>query len=263
MTARPPWAPDGAPPAHRPPRCHAPELGRAGSTIDLPPDEAAHLARVLRLHPGDAVEVFDGEGRAADGRIDSIGRHAARVVLGPVRVAPAPAFEGILVQALPKGEKKDLIVRMAVETGLARLIFVEAERSVVRLDPDDAVRRTERWMRIAVGAAKQCGRDRLPRIDAVADLPSAVASAPAPVRIFCEAVADARPLRDLLREASAANAGSVAIFVGPEGGFAADEIAALRAAGARPASLGPLILRTESAALVAMGVLLCEFAPSA
>lgn len=245
--------------AHPPPRCHAPRLGEGGGLLELEGDEAAHLSRVLRLRPGDAVEVFDGAGRAAPAVIDILGRHGVRLRVGAARLTPPPAFEGILVQALPKGEKKDLIVQKAVELGLSRLVFVESERSVARLDADGVAHRAERWTRIAVGAAKQCRRDRLPRIEAAGDLDAAIAVVKAGLRIFCEALPGAVPLRDLLRGASQAGETSVAIFVGPEGGFSPSEIRSLVNAGARPACLGPFILRTETAALLAMSALLYEF----
>lgn len=262
MSAGPPCSADGAPgaPAHPPPRCHAPRLPPAGGILDLDGDEAAHLSRVLRLREGDGVEVFDGAGASASARIESAGRRGVRLLVGETRMSPAPAFEGILVQALPKGEKKDFIVQKAVELGLARLVFVESERSVARLDAEGGARRAERWSRIAVGAAKQCRRDRLPVLSAAPDVPAAVAALPAGVRILCEVHPGARPLRGILREAAAAGVRSVTVFVGPEGGFAPGEVDCILGAGAAVASLGPNVLRAETAALYVMAALAYEFA---
>jgi 16S rRNA (uracil1498-N3)-methyltransferase len=261
MTADRPCSVEGesGPPGHAAPRCHAARLGAAGSILDLDGDEATHLSRVLRLNPGDAVEVFDGTGGSAAARIESCSRHGVRIRIDQVRSSPPPGFEGILVQALPKGEKKDLIVQKAVELGLARLVFVESERSVARLGGEGASRREQRWQRVAIGAAKQCRRDWLPRIEAAPDVPAAVASVPAGVRVLCEALPGARPLRDVLREASVAGAASVTLFVGPEGGYSPAEIRLILDAGACAASLGPTILRTETAALFAMSALAYEF----
>ncbi len=262
MTAdRPCSAEEASPrPGHSKPRCHAARLGGAGGVLDLDGDEAAHLARVLRLRPGDAVEVFDGAGGSAAARIESCSRHGVRIRIDEVRCSPPPAFEGVLVQALPKGEKKDLIVQKAVELGLGRLVFVESERSVARLAGEGASRRDERWRRIAIGAAKQCRRDRLPRIEAAPDVATALASVRAGPRVLCEALPGARPLRDVLREAAAAGAASVVLFVGPEGGYSPAEIRMILDSGACAASLGPSVLRTETAALYAMSALAYEFA---
>ncbi len=262
MTASPPCCGDGArsPGPHRPPRCHTACLAGARGAVEIMPDEALHLSRVLRLRPGAAVEVFDGCGRSAAGRIEALERGGGRIsIAGPIVESPRPPFEGVLVQAMPKGEKKDLIVQKAVELGLARLVFVEAERSVARIGTDDAARQKERWMRVAVAAAKQCGCDRLPAMETCAGIGAALAAVPSGVRILCETLPGARPLREILREAASQNAGSLAVFVGPEGGFSSDEVRMLLAAGAKAASLGSHILRTETAALLAMSVMLYEF----
>lgn len=262
MTASPPCCGDGdrAPGLHRPPRCHTACLAGVTGEVEIPRDEARHLARVLRLRPGAAVEVFDGCGRSAAGRIEALEGGGGRVALaGPVLESPRPAFEGVLVQAMPKGEKKDLIVQKAVELGLGRLVFLEADRSVARIGDDDAARQKERWMRVAVAAAKQCGCDRLPVIETCAGIGAALAAVPSEVRILCETLAGARPLREIVSAAASRRPGSIVVFVGPEGGFSPGEVRTLLAAGAQPASLGPRILRTETAALLAMSVLLYEF----
>lgn len=262
MTGNPPCCGDGAraPGPHRPPRCHTACLTGVRGEVEIAQDEALHLSRVLRLRPGAAVEVFDGCGRSAAGRIEALARGGGRVsIVGPMVESPPPSFEGVLVQAMPKGEKKDLIVQKAVELGLSRLVFLEAERSVARIGADDAARQKERWMRVAVAAAKQCGCDRLPAIETRVGIDAALAAVPSDVRILCETLPEARPLREILREADARRPGSVTVFVGPEGGFSPDEIRILLASGAQAASLGPRILRTETAALFAMSVLLYEF----
>lgn len=262
MTGSPPCCGDGvrAPVPHRPPRCHTARLAGGQVAVEISPDEALHLDRVLRLRPGAAVEVFDGCGRSAAGRIEALGRGGGRVLVdGPVIESPPRAFEGVLVQAMPKGEKKDLIVQKAVELGLGRLVFLEAERSVARIGADDAARRKDRWMRVAVAAAKQCGCDRLPAIGTCVGIDAALAAVPSEVRILCETLPGARPLREIVRAAACRRPGSVTVFVGPEGGFSPGEVRVLLAAGAQSASLGPHVLRTETAALLAMSVMLYEF----
>lgn len=263
MTARPEWAADPASPdpRRRIPRVHAPAADWAGGRIELPPDEAHHLTRVLRLGEGDAVEVFDGAGRSAEGRLTAIGKRRATVeIAGAPCVEPAPAVELILVQSLPKGHKADLIVQKGVELGLARLLFVETARSVARLGPEGDDDRAARWRAVAVSAAKQCGRNRLPAIEACDRVESALGRVPADAaRMACLPAAGAPPLRDALRAAAEQGARSVAAFVGPEGGFDPAEAGLLLRSGARAVSLGRHVLRTETAALFVMSALAYEF----
>lgn len=262
MTVHPPCDADGRP-AHRCPRCFAAGLEAADGWLELSEAESAHLVRVLRLRPGDPVEVFDGAGRSADARMAEPGRRSVKLCIeSAVRMSPAPAFEGVLAQALPKGEKADWIVQKAVELNLGRLIFWIAARSEVRKKAADADSRSERWARIAVAAAKQCGRDRLLEIGIVSGVEAVIDATPGLRRIVCELIPGVRPLRTILREAADGGVRSIALHIGPEGGLAPDESAALLAAGGEPASMGSTILRTETAAIAAMCALNYEFSES-
>lgn len=223
-----------------------PERIRRGRA-SLTPEASHYLRGVLRLPPGAEVEVFDGTGgeyRATLGRGDEL-------VLGPRRQAAPPGARVWLAFALSKGEKSDLVVQKATELGAERLLPWAAERSVVRLQPGRAAGRVRRWRRIAAEAARQSGRSDVPVVDAPAPLPQVLAAAPPGfVRILFHAGGGA-PLMDVV-EAGAA--GFLAV-VGPEGGLAAAEMEACRAAGARLASLGPRVLRSETAAIVAAALL--------
>jgi len=220
---------------------------------------AAYVARVHRLAEGDAFVAFDPE-RAIEGdaRIVSIGAggRAVRVHIAAVRPAEVRAPRPVtLVQALGKGDKMDAIVRDATELGATRIVPVIAERSVVR--PEDAAARAQRWRRIAVEAARQCGRGDVPRIEEPVGLAAALAG------VMDEGTAAwgaclvphaAASLGDALRALDPH--APVTIVVGPEGGLSAVEIDACEAVGLRAVGLGPLVLRTETVCAAVLGALL-------
>jgi 16S rRNA (uracil1498-N3)-methyltransferase len=227
-------------------RIHIPRARIEPGRAALAPDEAHYLRDVLRLAPGDAVEAFDGEG----------GRHEARIapgfdalLLGPRGEAAPPRALVHLAFALAKGEKNDLVVQKATELGAARLLPFAAARSVVRLDAERGDDRARRWRRIAAEAARQCGRAEVPDVAAPAPLAAALAAAPAGFRLV---VFDAGglPLEAALDPAAPGHL----VVTGPEGGLTAGEVEACVAAGARVASLGPRVLRAETAALAAVAL---------
>ena len=214
----------------------------------LGPEARRYLADVLRLAPGASIEVFDGRG----------GRYAATIEpgfesvrLGPRASSPAPGAEIALLVALAKGEKMDLVVQKATELGVARVLSFEAERSVVRLEPAKGEERAARWRRIAEEAARQCGRDDVPDVLPPASLARALADLAPGTRAFVFHPGGAG------MEAAAAPA--LAAVVGPEGGLTDDEVRACEAAGALRASLGPRVLRAETAAIVAVALLQARF----
>jgi 16S rRNA (uracil1498-N3)-methyltransferase len=228
--------------------------------VHLPPDRigedraaltepARHYLRdVLRLVPGDAVELFDGGGAAWEA---TVGPGFEALLLGARRETPpgGPALH--LLFALAKGEKSELVVQKATELGAARLAPWAAERSVVRLDAAKGVERAERWRRIAEEAARQCGRADVPAVDAPARLAAALAAVPAGFRVVVLHGEGGAPLRALGLE----GAPGVAAVVGPEGGLTAEELRACQAAGALRASLGPRTLRAETAAIAVVALL--------
>jgi 16S rRNA (uracil1498-N3)-methyltransferase len=212
-----------------------------------------HLRAVLRLREGDALEVFDGRGGAYDAKVARLGADEALLSLGPRREAPARRRISV-VQGLPKGEKLELVIQKGTELGAAAFAPAFAARSVVKLDGPRAQERTRRWQAIAEEAARQCGRADVPVVHPPRPLVEAV-RALGPARVL---VLDEEEKSALLGEAHemAAPEDALALVVGPEGGLSREEVAALVAsAGAIPVSLGPLVLRTETAALAALAVL--------
>lgn len=227
-------------------RVYLPPGRIAGGRARLTGEASHYLRGVLRLLPGDEVEVFDGSGgawRCTLGEGDEL-------TLGPRREAPLPGARIWLAFALAKGEKADLVVQKATELGVERLLPFVAERSVVRLDSKRAAGRVARWRRIAAEAARQCGRADVPAVDAPAPLAAAFGAAPAGFRLLVFHAAGGEPL------AGAMSAPVVGHFlvVGPEGGLAPEEVEACLAAGGRLASLGPRVLRAETAAMVAVAL---------
>ncbi|HEY7375832.1 MAG TPA: 16S rRNA (uracil(1498)-N(3))-methyltransferase [Polyangia bacterium] len=213
-------------------------------------DEHHHLARVLRARPGDAITLFDGAGAELAARVVRVGR-AETELAAEAQAAPATAGSEtplVLLTAVPRGGRMDFLVQKCCELGVSRIVPVITARSVVRPEPD----RRARWDKIAREAARQCGRADVPVVDAPVALPAALAvAAPAlPARrLVLSPDGDGRPLRALLPDRAA-----TALLVGPEGGLAPAESEAAQAAGFVPVSLGPRILRVETAAMVAVAL---------
>jgi len=222
-----------------------------------------HLARVLRARPGDKVTLFDGRGGEADAEVLAIERDQTTLSLGARRQVAAPAGPRVvLLQSLARGEKMDFIVQKTTELGVHEIVPIAAGRSVARLPGAEAAPRRARWEKIAQEAARQCGRADVPAIAAPRSLADAVASSdgnqPDHLRLALWEGSRGRPLRAALAD-RAPNA--VTLLVGPEGGFAEEEIAAAAQSGFEIVGLGPRILRVETAAVVA--VALVQFATGA
>ena len=211
------------------------------------PDPASlhYLADVLRLAPGAPVEVFDGEGSAWDATFTG-----SELRLGERQAAPLPGAKVWLCFALSRGEKGDWIVQKGTELGVSRLVPWQAERSVVRLDPERAAERARRWRRIAEEAARQCGRADVPEVAIPGPLAGALAAPDGFVRIAFHAGAGA-PLAEVARPGAP---GFLAV-VGPEGGLTDREVEACLGAGFALAALGPRVLRAETAAIAAAALL--------
>ncbi|HEY6100350.1 MAG TPA: 16S rRNA (uracil(1498)-N(3))-methyltransferase [Anaeromyxobacter sp.] len=230
---------------HLPPERIEPGRGR------LTPEARHHLADVLRLGPGAPVEVFDGAGGRYRGRLEE---GLETIALGPREDARAGAVEIALLFALAKGEKTDLVVQKATELGAARIVPFAAERSVVRLEGARGEDRARRWRRIAEEAARQCGRADVPAVGEPLPLGAALAALPAGTVSFAF-----HPAGAPLWEIDAPAAPGLAAVVGPEGGLTEAELRACSLAGALPASLGPRVLRAETAAIVAVALLQARF----
>jgi 16S rRNA (uracil1498-N3)-methyltransferase len=229
-------------------RLHLPpeRIGEARAELT---DEARHyLSHVLRLQPGAQVELFDGRGAAWDATIEP---GFAGLRLGARRAIAAGGPALVLLLALAKGEKLELVVQKATELGVARVVPFAAERSVVQLDAEKGEARAVRWRKIAEEAARQCGRADLPEVAAPTTLAAALASLPEGARLVVLHGEGGAPLGALGLEGAPA----VAAVVGPEGGLTEGELQACQAAGALRGRLGPRTLRAETAAVAVVAVL--------
>ncbi len=214
--------------------------------------EAFHHLRVLRLAPGHTLEVFDGKGRTWKAEVLQLERDHALLRLGQERTARLGRPVS-LVQALPKSDKLELVLQKGTELGAHAFYPALSERSLVRLSAASAPSRQARWQRIVDEAARQCGRADTPTVHAVQGLLEAVRALGPTTRVL---VLDEEEETLGLAKAARLDAGApLALVVGPEGGLARAEVEALVALGAVPVSLGPLVLRTETAALAALAVL--------
>jgi 16S rRNA (uracil1498-N3)-methyltransferase len=221
----------------------------------LPLEEAQHLTRVLRLTVGDGVRIFNGRGLEFEGTVHSATKQAVSVRLGDhLASAPEPRVAVTLVQAVLKGDKMDDVIRDAVMVGAAAVQPVIATRSEASLATLDRAHRRERWERIAVSSAKQCGRSVVPAIGGIrpfAQVPASIAELrlPGPALMLIEpgASVDALPLTELELPTPV----EATIIAGPEGGWTAEEIA-LAAQSCRLVSLGGRTLRADAVALVAL-----------
>jgi 16S rRNA (uracil1498-N3)-methyltransferase len=221
-----------------------------------------YLSRVLRLQPGDALVLFDGEGQEIEARLEAVSTRATTLALGARRTVAPPARRVTLLQAVPRGERMEFVVQKTAELGLHRLCPVWSARTVGKGDEGDdgGSSRLRRWRKIAEEAARQCGRADLPVIEPPRPLAEALAAldgpSPAGLRLLLWEAAplagDAVPLRQALAAAGPDTA--VTLLVGPEGGFTPDEAEVAQRAGFQVVGLGPLILRSETAALVAVAL---------
>jgi 16S rRNA (uracil1498-N3)-methyltransferase len=220
-----------------------------GAVVTITGDEARHAARVLRVRPGEAITVADDTGRVLDAVVSDVGDDVRAEVLKETFVdEPRPSIT--LYQAVTKGDKIDEIVQKATEVGVRRIVPFIAERSIVRWDGPKRMKARERWVAVARSASKQCASPRLTVIDEIADSVAVAVEPDANVWVLHEAD-DATPLRRVLDEPAP---DAAALVVGPEGGLADDELTMLREGGAQIVWLGPRILRTETAGVVAASI---------
>ena len=218
----------------------------------MPEAAAHHSIRVLRLRQGEPVCLFNGDGHEYAGRISQISKQSVEVALtrksSPARESPFPI---LLAQGISAGEKMDYTLQKAVELGVTNIQPIAAARSVVKLKDDRAEKRVQHWQQVAISACEQCGRNMVPRVAAVAALPNWLAELDHTTitRLILSPTATVR-LRSLPPPE-----GPVALLIGPEGGLTTEEIEMAQRHGFSAVSLGPRILRTETAALATLAAM--------
>lgn len=224
--------------------------------------EARHIKTVLRLGKGDMINIFDGTGREYAVLIENVS--PARVegrIIEDRSIEVESLVDVTLFQGLPKSGKMDLIIQKCTELGVHRIVPVLTSRTIPEIDPKKMKTRKLRWERIAREAARQSGRTRIPEIGDVISFSDVFGEEADLKLIFWEGEREAQ-LKDVLgRCRVAAYPCRVGLFVGPEGGFGREEIGQARYKGAIPVSLGPRILRTETAGMIATAIIMYEFEP--
>jgi 16S rRNA (uracil1498-N3)-methyltransferase len=222
-------------------------------------DEARHLTQVLRIRPGDSVSVFDGCGNSASATVLSTAKDNVALSLGETTHSPPIRPAITLAQAIPKQKNMDLIVQKAVELGVTTIQPLVTRHTIVH--PGDG--KADKWRRIALEACKQCGQNTLPTIaeplpfdrwlSSEADIPPASHD----LRIIASLATGAKPLRDWLKADPAPT--QVTLLIGPEGDFSHEETQAALASGFRPATLGSIVLRVETASLFCLSAIRYEY----
>jgi 16S rRNA (uracil1498-N3)-methyltransferase len=240
-------------------RFYAPDAREPGSEIDLPDEEAQHLGRVLRLKAGDALAVFNGRGDEFTALVAAVTKARVTVALGARATAKAELPIALtLAQAVLKGDKMDAVVRDAVMLGFVAVQPIVTARSEVSLAALTRGDRHERWHRIAVSSAKQCGRAVVPAIapPIAFDGPTSLTHLPSPQFLLVEPGASAQTTTVAGVDLGAPAAAT--LIVGPEGGWTPEEVQQC-AGHAHPVGIGTLTLRADAAAVVAAAALLSHW----
>ncbi len=236
----------------------APEQVQGDSAIVTGP-EAYHIKRVLRLGPGDIITLLDGYGNYWESCIEGFtGKSINCRVLRRGLAGGEPSLRVVLVQGLAKGDRMDTVIQKGTELGAAAFWPVVCKRSVVRLDASKKTSRLERWQRIAAGAAKQCRRALVPELTEPMDWSAALNIIPpgALVLVMWEDETG-RTLKDVLQ--SRPRPDEVYLLIGPEGGLEQQEVEEARRRGGIPVTLGPRILRTETAGPATLAIILYQW----
>jgi len=233
-----------------------------GDSAIVTGSNAHHLLNVLRMGVGDCFTVVDERGAERDATIVEVGDDRLRADLGPARSAQIePTVALTLYHGLPRASRYETALRMCTELGVSRFVPVLSARSVVRIEGADIERKRARWQRIVQEAAKQCGRTQVPRVEPPMpwqDAMSAFRASGAPGVMPSAGLAgsDAPSLGECAHQLAANAPSAIALFIGPESGFDLAEEASAQEAGVTLVTMGPRILRTETAAVVAAAICL-------
>lgn len=240
-------------------RAYAPDAPADAAEIKLSPEESHHLATVNRCGRGDPVTAFNGHGREWITECIDASKSASVLRVKESRQGKSHSYEITLGQALPKGSTMDDIVRQATEIGATRIVPLVSERTQVHLDGDRAEKKIEKWRTTAIEAAKQCGNPWLPEITAIQPLATFLLSAKDfDLKLIASLHGGATTLKKSLAGYTAKHGHAprkVLWLVGPEGDFSSAEMTAAISAGFQPITLGPLVLRSDTAAVYALSIL--------
>jgi len=233
-------------------------------TLALRGSEAHHARDVLRMKAGEKIVLFNGRGREVTVEIAAFEDDEIRLRKLHEAETPPLRCQIILGQAIPKGKNMELIVQKAVEIGAAEIAPIISDRTIVQVDSETAAQKQSKWQQIAVEAAKQCGQNWLPHVHAprkLSELFSVTSNESFDLQLIGSLQPGARHLKEILADYSSEHQHgprSVLMFVGPEGDFTPAELALARRHGCEPITLGPIILRVETAAIYCLSILSYE-----
>lgn len=238
------------------PRFYIPAAAWNPDRLVLDSAESHHAADVLRLKAGDRATVFNGEGVEAEVEILKAGKQGLELRRVSLQKTPPLPCRITLGQAVPKGKNMEMIIEKATELGVSEIAPLLSERTVVRGSEGDHVRKQQKWQRVAIEACKQCGQNHLPRVlEPCVPKTFFDRGRRFDFMLIASLQSDALPLKRVLAEAAAKQAKSVLILIGPEGDFTPAELSLAKGHGCRPVTLGPIILRTETASIYCLSVL--------
>ena len=230
------------------PRFYCPAPLQTGLVLSLPAGAARHV-QVLRLQPGDAITLFNGQGGEYIATVTRMGRSDVDVQVGAHQAVEREAARAVhLLAGITANERMDWLVEKATELGVASITPLVAERSVLKLKGERADKKLAHWRGVAVAAAEQCGRNRVPMVHAAVTLSEWLKKSPAGERWVLSLSEGTRPLSEM------AGTDAVTVLSGPEGGLSPAEEAAALAAGFAPVTLGSRVLRAETAPLAVLAV---------
>jgi 16S rRNA (uracil1498-N3)-methyltransferase len=227
----------------------------------LDPEQSHHCAQVMRQAVGDVFTVFDGHGVEAKARLTEIAKDAVKFQVLARAASPRALHPVWLAQALTKPKSMDLILQKATELGVSELAPLQSDHSIAQVDDEKAEAKVEKWRKLTIEAAKQCGQNWLPAVHAPLAPKDFIGTVPrGAVKLIASLQGEAKPLKSVLREhLTGLKPGTpIVVMIGPEGDFTPAEIGQARSAGFIPVSLGKIILRAETAAFFALSAIAYE-----
>lgn len=241
------------------PRIYNPRTLDEGTSTELGEEHCAYLRDVLRLKEGGDLTLFDGVGHEYKAVIRGFSSRTIHLEVITREDIMLPETRITLAQSLPKGSKMKFIIQKTTELGVSRIVPFISSRSIPRLTGDRAAGKAAQWRKVAVEASRQCGRGDIPEVSEIVSFDEMLRSADGDaLRIILWEAEAQRGIREILTDERYAGADSFCIVVGPEGGFSWEEIEKARRSGFLSASLGRLILRTETAPLAVLSILQYE-----
>ncbi|MDF1814226.1 MAG: 16S rRNA (uracil(1498)-N(3))-methyltransferase [Verrucomicrobiales bacterium] len=225
--------------------------------FELLGDEAHHCRDVMRCGVGDIISVFDGQGREVEAMITAAEKKAVTLELkSEIPTAPLPA-KITLGQAIPKGKNMELIIQKATELGVAKIVPLTTTNTVVRLDEKEKSKKQEKWQRVAIEACKQCGQNWLPEVAKPQSVENYIKETTNEWKIVAAIDSSSRTLKEIIADRQTVP-DAVSLLIGPEGDFTSSEVEKAVETGFQPMSLGPIILRSETAAIYTVSVFAYE-----